>query len=118
MFAVVSGIVALRYHGNVVILSTGLILAVAFAAMSFLTPSLLRPLNIAWLRVAQLLHKVVSPLVMGGLFLLVILPFGLVMRIRYDPLRKKRGRDRKSYWIDRKSARPAPAPLDSMQNQF
>ena len=49
------------------------------------------------------------------LFVFVIVPFGLVMRLRYDPLRAKIGPGLKSFWIERN---PSGEVAMSMKNQF
>ena len=81
--------------------------------ISLLRPIWLRPLNILWMRFALLLSKVVNPLVMLVLFMLVIVPAGLIMRLRHDPLQKKPLPDAKSYWILRGSD-----DRSDMKNQF
>jgi hypothetical protein len=80
------------------------------------TPRLLTPLNRLWTRFGLVLHAVVTPVVMGLLFYLTVVPIGIVMRLagkdllalRYDP-------GAKSYWIERRP--PGPAP-DTMPRQF
>jgi hypothetical protein len=90
--------------------------ALAFGIATLVRPSLLAPLNRAWLRLGLLLHKVVSPLVMGAIFFLVFTPMGFLMRaFGKDFLRLKRDPQAASYWILRQP--PGPAP-DSLQNQF
>lgn len=90
--------------------------AAAFLVAGLLFPSLLHPLNRAWFLLGLLLSKVVTPVVMGALFVLAVVPTGLIMRLRgADPLRLKIDRETKSYWIVREP--PGPAG-DSMKNQF
>lgn len=94
----------------------GLVLGVVFLAAAFILPGALAPLNRLWLRFGLLLHKVVSPLVLGIMFFLVVTPIGLLMRATgKDPLRLKFERQSKSYWIDRRP--PGPSP-ESLKNQF
>lgn len=114
VFAAVALIVAYfwRTHGTVLVVALGL--AVALAGVSLLRPSLLEPLNVAWFKFGLLLNKIVSPVVMLVLFAIVIVPFGLVMQLRADPLRKRRRPDAKSYWIERDDS----TPKSSMANQF
>jgi Saxitoxin biosynthesis operon protein SxtJ len=93
-----------------------LALSAAFAAVAALRPSFLAPLNRLWLKLGLLLHRVVTPVIMGLLFYLVITPMGLIMRLRgTDFLRLKRDPRARSYWIERTPPGPAPA---SMKNQF
>ena len=91
-------------------------IAAAFLAIALLRPALLAPLNRVWLKLAMLLHRVISPLVLGVLFYLVVAPTGLLMRaLGKDPLRLKFDRGSVSYWIERRP--PGPAP-ETMRNQF
>ena len=55
-------------------------LAALFLAAGLLRPSVLNPLNRAWLKFGLLLHRVVNPVVMALLFYGTVLPTGLVMR--------------------------------------
>jgi hypothetical protein len=91
-------------------------LAAAFAAAALFRPQILRPLNRAWLALGELLHRVVSPLVMAAIFFLCITPTAFIMRWRgKDVLSLKRRPDLKSYWIERPDALIDP---QSMKNQY
>lgn len=93
-----------------------LLAAAAFLAAALATPGLLVPLNRLWFRFGMLLHAVVSPLVLGLMFFLVITPIGWLMRLlRKRPLNLAFDRDAESYWIGRDP--PGPPP-DSLKNQF
>jgi hypothetical protein len=93
-----------------------LIVAGIFGLVAIAAPSLLRPLNYIWFRFGLLLHKVVSPIVMGGVFFLAVVPMGAAMRFfGRDILSLKRRPDLTSYWIVRQP--PGPAP-ETMKRQF
>ncbi|MSO93442.1 MAG: hypothetical protein EXQ86_08600 [Rhodospirillales bacterium] len=93
-----------------------LIVAAAFAAAAALLPRALRPLNVLWFRFGMLLHKVVTPVVMGLLFYATVTPTAALMRLfGKDPLRLGFDRSAKSYWIER--VPPGPAP-ETMRYQF
>lgn len=85
------------------------------AALTVMSPHRLAPFNRAWFHFGLLLGKIVSPVVLTAMYILLILPFALVMRIAgRDALRlKKRTTD--TYWIAREP--PALAP-NSFKNQF
>lgn len=79
-------------------------------------PKPLSFLNNAWTRLGFLLFKVFNPVVMFLIYLLTILPTGLVLRLMgKDPLRRKFQKEASSYWIKRDPAGPTP---ESMKNQF
>ena len=113
VFAVI-GLLPLVFGGSVRVWALtvgGLFLLVALAV-----PAILAPLNRAWLRFGLLLHRIVSPLVLGIMFFLVVTPTGLLMRaLGKDLLRLRFDKQSSSYWIDR--APPGPAP-ESLKDQF
>ena len=114
VFAAVAAIVAWFWRSDATVAIAALIVAGAFAIVSLVLPSLLRPLNIAWLKLAMVLNRIVSPIIMLALFLVAIVPAGLIMQLGYDPLRRRRRPEGESYWIPRTKDGP-PA---SMSNQF
>ena len=90
-------------------------IATVFGAAGLIAPNILRPLNKLWFKFGLLLHKVMTPLIMGILFYLLITPVGLLMRLSgKDPMQMKDS-DKDTYWIDRE---PIPAGGDHMKNQF
>ncbi len=93
-------------------LTPGLLL-VAFALVR---PSALHPLNVAWTRLGLLLGRVVTPIVMLLVFVVAVLPTGLVVRaMGKDLLLLKRAPTKPSYWIRRDP--PGPPP-ESLKDQF
>lgn len=114
VFAAVALILAVVVRHDWRVAGAAAMAAAVLVAISLLAPRLLHPLNVAWFGLALLLNRIVSPIVMLTLFAVTIVPFGLVMQMRYDPLRKRRQAAAESYWIERKrSATPS-----SMVNQF
>jgi hypothetical protein len=91
-------------------------LAAVFLVIAYTYPRVLAPLNVVWMKFGLLLHKVVTPLILGLLFFVTITPIGLLARAcGKDFLRLRLDRGAKSYWIER--APPGPPP-QSMKNQF
>jgi hypothetical protein len=118
LFAVVFAGAAcwLAWHGHRGWAVAGLAAAVAVALLAFLAPRALAAPNRAWFQLGMLLHKVVSPVVLGAIYFLVITPIALAMRLSgRDPLERRRDPQRASYWKDRDP--PGPPP-DSFRNQF
>lgn len=76
-----------------------------------LIPRRLGPVERAWMQLAVLISKVTTPVFMGVVYFLVLLPVGLVMRafgrnaVRHQPVND-------SYWAPRSDAR------GTMLNQF
>ena len=93
-----------------------LAVAAVFLIAALTRPAVLHPLNRLWFRFGLLLHRVVTPVVMGLMFFLTVTPVGLLMRATgKDPLRLKRDAAATSYWIVRQPPGPAAS---SMKNQF
>jgi hypothetical protein len=93
-----------------------LAVAALLLAVALLRPALLGPANRLWLKFGELLHRIVSPVVLGVTFLLAVLPVGLLMRLTgKDPLSRKFDPQAASYWIPREPAGPAP---ETMKDQF
>ena len=93
-----------------------LAIALAFLLVALIRPVLLAPLNRLWLKFGLLLNRIVSPLVMGMLFFVVITPIALIMRISgKDLLNLKYDPQAASYWIPRDP--PGPAP-ETIKNQY
>ena len=90
--------------------------AVAFAALALIVPRALFPLNYAWFRLGLLLHRVISPVIIGAVFFLCVTPIGVMLRLfGKDVLSLRRRADLPSYWIVRDPPGPEPG---TMTNQF
>lgn len=119
-FAVVFGLIAawLYWRKHVPIYSVvAAAAAIFFLAAGFLTPQVLRPINLVWLKFGLLLHKIVNPIVMGLLFYVVFTPMGFIMRhlAGKDLLSLKLDKAASSYWTPRQTTSEVEA---SMKNQF
>jgi hypothetical protein len=115
VFAAAAVIFAFGWRHHAVVPWVGLGAAAVFAALALLKPQLLGPLNIFWFRLGLALHKIVNPIVMFALFAVAIIPAGLVTRIFWDPLYRRRNPSTSSYWIESSSS---GQPRRSMKNQF
>ena len=93
-----------------------LIAATIFAAFALAYSRALRPLNLLWFRFGMLLHRVVSPVILGIMFFAVFTPIGLWMRlIGKRPLNLTYDASVDTYWIERN---PPGPPSGSFNNQF
>ena len=90
-----------------------IVIAIIFLILGLLNSKLLTPLNKLWFKFGLFLGSIVSPIVMGIVFFLVITPTGFVMKIMgKDLLNKKKDNDKKSYWINRSKTK------STMKQQF
>lgn len=112
-FSVLGGLRTWHGHGD------GLVwfaVAAVFAAMAWLWPAPLRPLNLVWARLGALLHRIVTPALMGVIFFGVFAPMGVLMRLLgKDPLRLRRDPQATTYWLACPDARSRPG---AMKDQF
>lgn len=79
-------------------------------------PQLLAPANRAWMKLAEVLHHVVSPVVLGIVFFGILTPTAWVMRLAgRDALKRRFEPAARTYWVEREPPGPDPAGLP---NQF
>ena len=71
------------------------------------------PLNKLWFKFGMILGAIVTPIVMGLIFFLIVTPIGLIMRIMgKDLLNKKYDKEKNTYWIKKYKN------MSSMKKQF
>lgn len=116
-FAIVLSLISLIpvLHGaHPVYWLTGLALLFWLAAAFW--PRALRELNWVWFQFGLLLHKIVQPVILSLLYVLGIVPIGLIMRgFGKNMLTLRKPKDATSYWVQRRPPGPAPG---SLSNQF
>jgi hypothetical protein len=98
----VFGCVRAWLHGEIGWLSGvlgGLGLMLILAAL--IKPDALESANRGWNKLGLALHKVTNPIFLGGMYLIAIVPTGLLMRaFGVDPMGMRRPR-KDTYWIAR-----------------
>ena len=88
------------------------ILSVIFLILGLINSRALTPLNILWFKFGILLGKIISPIVMGLVFFLVVTPTGIIMRLLKKDLLKLKKNKLNTYWINRSESK------SDMKNQF
>ena len=90
-----------------------LIISFLFLFLGLLNSKILTPFNKLWFKFGLFLGKIVSPIIMGIIFFLVVTPIGLLMRLLgKDVLNLKLNKKKSSYWIEK------AGPKSKMKNQF
>lgn len=90
-------------------------LACLIALITLTAPKILAPFNRLWFELGQLMGRIVSPIVLGAIFFLILTPVALITRLfGRDELRLKR-KAVDSYWIDRTNEN---SPAETFKNQF
>lgn len=92
-------VAATIWHTEPTILIGGLATGALLLVLSFTAPSVLHRLNRAWMGLGRLMGKLVSPLIMLVLFCTTIVPFGLAMQLKRDPLRRRPTEADETFWI-------------------
>ena len=88
-----------------------IVLSLIFSIITIIKPNLFTFLNKSWIQFGILLGRIISPIVMGLVFFIVVTPIGILVRIlKKDVMGLKRGAS--SYWIHREDK------LQSMKKQF
>ncbi|MFT4026692.1 MAG: SxtJ family membrane protein [Novosphingobium sp.] len=85
-----------------------LAIAVLFLLVALIRPAVLAPLNRLWFRFGLALGAVMTPVMMGLLFVVAVIPTALLMKLlRKDPMQRRLSREAGSYW-ERREAQPGP----------
>jgi len=114
VFAIV-GVRGIFKHWNWVACSACFTASGTCGLIALMNPKILAPFNKAWFYLGKGIGKVVSPIVLGIIFLGILTPVSiLIWLFGRDELRLKR-RPATSYWIDRASSAVA---AHSFKNQF
>jgi uncharacterized YccA/Bax inhibitor family protein len=80
-----------------------------------LKPQILAPFNKAWFLLGEMLGKIVSPIILGLIFFLMLTPIALIGKVIGRDALKLKKRKTDSYWVDREPSEPLS---DSFKNQF
>ena len=88
-------------------------IALIFLVLGILNSKILSPLNKAWIKLGEILGRVIAPIVMAIVYFLILTPISLLVRLfGKDLIGMKFSNDIKSYWVKRKKH------LGSMDKQF
>ena len=89
-----------------------LVLSILFLILGLLNSNILTPLNKLWFKFGIFLGKIVSPLIMGLIFFLVVTPIAFIMRLLGKDVLNLKYNNNNSYWIEK------VGPKSKMKNQF
>ena len=109
VFLIIS-IYPLLNNGNIRIWS--LIISFIFLILGVLNSKLLNPLNKIWFKFGLFLGKIISPIVMGIIFFLVVTPIAILMKLLQKDLLNLKFNKNNTYWIEKSG------PKSKMKNQF
>ncbi len=89
-----------------------LIISIIFLVLGIINSNILTPLNKFWTKFGILLGKIVSPIVMGIIFFVVVTPIALLLKIIGKDVLYLKKNNSKSYWIQKGE------PKSTMKDQF
>ena len=89
-----------------------IIISLIFLVLGLFNSKILTPLNKLWFKFGIFLGKIISPIIMGIIFFLVVTPIGLFMRLLGKDLINLKYNNKKSYWIEKNGSK------GKMKNQF
>jgi len=80
-----------------------LIISITFLILGIINSKVLIPLNRIWFKFGILLGTIVSPIVLGFVYFMFVVPTGYIMRfLGKDILNLKKDSNIKTYWINKK----------------
>ena len=84
-----------------------------FLVLGLLNSKILSPLNNTWVKLGEILGRIIAPIIMAIVYFIILTPISLLVRsFGKDLIGIKFSNDIKSYWIKRKKR------LGSMDKQF
>ena len=100
----------LSYSGEIRVWSA--IISIIFLVLGLFNSKFLTPLNKLWFKFGIFLGKIISPIIMGIIFFLIVTPIGLLMRLFGKDVLNLKYNKNKTYWIEKNG------PKSKMKNQF
>ena len=76
-----------------------LIISLIFLILGILNSNILKPFNKIWFKFGIFLGKIVSPIIMGLVYFLVVTPTGFIMRFLGKDLLKLKKNKNNTYWL-------------------
>ena len=89
-----------------------LLISFGFLILGLINSKILSPLNKLWFKFGLILGKIMSPLIMGIIFFVVVTPIGVAMRLLKKDLLSLKYNQKETYWIKK------TGPKSKMKNQF
>jgi hypothetical protein len=99
----------LFYHNMLLFAFSFAFVAALFIFLAFFQSNLLLPFNVLWAKLGLLLGNIVSPIILGVIFFLLISPVAIFTRIFGRDILRLKSKSLPTYWIDRKDFNPEEA---------
>jgi|TARA_B100000780_G_scaffold19087_1_gene12363 hypothetical protein len=89
-----------------------IILAFIFLTLAYLKSELLKPLNRAWIKLGEVIGKIIAPIIMALVFFTIVTPISFLVRVLGKDILMLKFSRKNSYWIKRKNN------ITTMDKQF
>ena len=89
-----------------------LTISLTFLILGIINSKLLTPLNKAWIKFGIFLGKIMTPIVMGLIFFLVVTPTYIILKIIGKDVLKHKKNKSETYWLTKEEAK------STMKDQF
>ena len=89
-----------------------LIISLVFLILGLLNSKILSPLNVIWFKFGILIGKIISPIIMGIIFFLIVTPISILLKIFRKDVLQLKYHNKKTYWVDKNEVK------SNMKNQF
>ena len=89
-----------------------LFLSFIFLVLGLMDSKILSPLNLLWFKFGILLGRIISPIVMGIIFFLVVTPISIILKMFGKDVLNLKFNNNKTYWIVK------DGPKSNMKKQF
>ncbi|MDA9090287.1 SxtJ family membrane protein [Pelagibacteraceae bacterium] len=89
-----------------------LVISIIFLILGLLNSKFLGPLNNSWIKIGEILGRVVAPIMMAIIYFIVLTPLSLLIKLFGKDLLQVKFSNVNSYWIKRKKN------VSSMRKQF
>ncbi|MDC3100291.1 SxtJ family membrane protein [Candidatus Pelagibacter sp.] len=89
-----------------------LIISLIFLILGLINSIILTPLNRLWFKFGIFLGKIISPIILGIIFFLVVTPTGILLRLFGKDVINLKYNKNNSYWIKK------TGPKSKMKDQF
>ena len=78
-------------------------ISLVFLLLGLLNSKILLPLNIFWVNLGILLGLIISPIIMGFIFFLVVFPISVLLKIFKKDILNLKYNKKPSYWIEKEN---------------
>ena len=89
-----------------------LFISFIFLILGLLNSKILSPLNKSWIKLGEILGRIIAPVVMAIIYFLILTPISLLVRVFGKDLIGMKFKQTDTYWIKRKK------DLGTMNKQF